>query len=599
MNDTFSPLALIKQGLTPAVHTIRTYSVSKFRHDLLAGLTVSVVEIPQAMAYAFIAGVPPEYGIYTSIIQGIIGALLSSSEHLATGPTNTQSLLIAAAVQGLVGDPANPIYLELVFGLTLLKGLIQLTFAFARMGKLIRYIGRSVILGVASGAGVLIVVGQLQHFLGIHLPAVHDESSLPGILATLHRVGMHVSEINVRAVAVGVSCLAVILLCKAISRFIPGSLIAVVASAAAVWAMGWTPAELAQVGDLPRSLPAFHVPQVSLSQAEALLPGALALALLGLIESVAIVKSIASHTGERIDPNQEFFAQGFKNSITSFFQCIPGSGSFTRSALDYEAGGKTRFAAVFNALFVMTIYLGLAPAAGRIPLASLAAVLFVIAYGLVDWRYFRRVVQTSRSDAVVFIITFLATLLLPLEYAVFTGIFLSLALYLHHASQLHIAEMVPTKTGAYLERPLHTREGGSGDVIFIQMEGDLFFALADELQDRLTDLTATGYRVVIFRLKRTHSIDATVLAVLESWCRQMQASGRYVILCGLKQDLLEKLKSYGLVDVIGRGNVFPTGFGVFTSAKAALQRARELVGSSIDVTGVDTSEEAEGWAYEI
>lgn len=582
----------------PLLRTLRRYDRRDFRADLLAGLTVSVVEIPQAMAYALVAGVPPQYGIYTSIIQGILGALLSSSEHLTTGPTNTQSLLIAAAVQRLVANPADPIYLEMVFALALLKGLTQLFFAFAGLGSLIRYIGRSVILGIASGAGVLIIVGQLQHVLGLHITEDEVTLGLPGILDTLHRVLLHLQHINPRAVLIAAGALVIIVGCRLFSPFAPGALMAVVLSAVAVWLSGWTSEVLPLVPTLPQSLPGFHVPHVSLSQIESLVPGALALALLGLIESVAIVKSIASHTGERIDPNQEFFAQGLKNALTSFFQCIPGSGSFTRSALDYHAGGRTRFAAVFNALFVMAIYLAAAPAASHIPLASLAAVLLVIAINLIDWRYFVRVWRTSRADAAVFAITFLATILLPLTYAVFIGIFVNLALYLRNASRLHIAEMVRTSGGPFVERPVHDRQG-QRKLIFLQLEGDLFFGVADELQDQLSSIAASGVRVVILRLKRTHSIDVTALGVLEQFARLMASRGGHVILCGVKPELREVLDRYGLVKVLGRQNVFEAGYGVFTSAKRALDRARQLLGSSLDIAALDLGEESEGWAFEI
>lgn len=582
----------------PALRTLRRYTLGDLRADMLAGLTVSVVEIPQAMAYALIAGVPPQYGIYTSIIQGILGALLSSSEHLTTGPTNTQSLLIAAAVQRLVGDPANPLYLEMVFALALLKGVIQLIFAFAGLGNLIRYVGRSVILGVASGAGVLIIVGQLEHALGLRITGDEVTLGLPGVLDTVHRVLLHLPQTNPRAVLITVGALAVIGGSRTISPFVPGALISVVLGAAVVWLSGWTSDALPLVPALPQSLPGFHVPQVTFAQAENLLPGALALALLGLIESVAIVKSIASHTGERIDPNQEFFAQGVNNALTSFLQCIPGSGSFTRSALDYQAGGRTRFAAVFNGLFVMTIYLCAAPAASRIPLASLAAVLLVIAVGLIDWRYFLRVWRTSRSDAAVFATTFLATILLPLTYAVFMGIFVNLAVYLRNASRLHIAEMVRTSGGPFVERPVHDRQGHR-KLIFLQLEGDLFFGVADELQDQLSSIASSGVRVVLLRLKRTHSVDATALGVLEQFARLLSSRGGHVILCGVKPELRQVFDRYGLTQAIGRENVFEAGYGVFTSAKRALDRARQLLGSSLDVAGLDLGEESEGWAYEI
>jgi SulP family sulfate permease len=336
---------------------------------------------------------------------------------------------------------------------------------------------------------------------------------------------------------------------------------------------------------------------------EDLLPGAMALAVLGLLESVAIAKTIAAQTGERIIANQESFAQGLKNFMSSFFQCIPGSASFTRSALDFAAGAETRFAAVFNALFVAVIFFAFAELAKLVPLASLAAVLLVISWRLIDFGYFPRMLRTSRSDALVFAVTVIATLIAPLEWAIFVGIFLNIALYLRTASHLHLAEMVqaPAGAGTFLERPITDRATGEQRVMFLQLEGDLFFGVADELQEQLAKLAhQLGLRVVILRLKRTHSIDATVLHVLEQFIRDMkERGGGHVILCGLRTQLMSVLKSYGLIDQIGRENVFEAGFGVFTSAKRALERARQLVAASIDTTAIAKDLESEAHSYEI
>lgn len=576
--------------------TLRHYSFFKLRKDMVAGLTVSVVEVPQAMAYALIAGVPPEYGLYTAVMQGVLSALLSSSSHLISGPTNTSSLLIAAAVHRLVADPAEPVYLELVFCLTVFKGVILLAFSAARMGNITRYVSRSVISGVTAGAGVLILIGQLPHFLGLTIPPA--ATTWPGAFGYVQRYLPHLDEINGQATAVGMLALLVILIAPRLWRFLPGALLAMGMAAAGVWVLNWTTAELPLVGVLPRAFPGFHMPRPTLPQVEALFSGALALAILGMLESVAISKAIASHTGERVDPNREFFSQGLLNTVTGFFQCIPGSGSFTRSALNYSAGAQTRFSALFNAAFVILIFMIGARLAGYIPMASLAAVIMLIAWRMIDWQYLTRVWRADRSDAVVFLLTFASTMLLPLQYAVLVGVFLNLALFVRQATQLHLAEMVPTDAGPFLERPLHDR-AGQHRVMFLQAEGDLFFGVADELQARLDHLGRGRVQVVIFRLKRTHSIDSTVLAVLEEFARQMQRRGGAVLLCGVRPELMNVMRSFGLLRVIGEENVFEAGYGVFTSAKRALERARKLIGESIDDEGVNTEDELEGWAYQI
>jgi SulP family sulfate permease len=566
-------------------------------------LTVSVVELPQAMAYALIAGVPPQYGIYTSVIQGVLGALFSSSQHLRSGPTNTQSLLVASAVARFAqpaGDPS--IYLQLVFALTVLKGLMQLALAAAGMGAMVRFVSRSVIVGVAAGVGVLIIVNQIPNLLGLAPASVATSGApaWPGAIGAVQRMWPHFTSANTTALWTGIACIAVMLAMRAISPMLPGALAAIVLSAIAVALLGIAPdTRLPLVGELPSGLPAFHIPQISWSEAEALLGGALALALQGMIETIAITKSLAAKTGERVNADQEFYAQGLTNTIAGFFQCIPGSGSFTRSALDHAAGAMTRVAAVFNALFVAAIFLLFGGLARYIPMAALGAVLLVIAVRLIDFRYIARLLATSRADAAVCIATFFATVVLPLEYAIFIGIFLSLGMYIRTASRLHIAEMVqaPGGAGTFVEQPILDRATGDRQVVFLQVEGDLFFGVADELQERLTQfLHSHGVRVVILRLKRTHSIDSTVLYELECFARHLQARGGHLLLCGIRPEIMITLRGYGLDKIIGPENLFPAGPGVagpgvFSSAKQALNRARELVSGSIDDAHIDVREE--------
>lgn len=563
----------------PVMETVRHYSAFKFRRDLVAGMTVSVVEVPQAMAYALIAGVPPEYGLYTSIIQGVIGALLSSSEHMTTGPTNTQSLLIASAATRALGPAASPaVYLQIVFALAMLKGIIQLFFAALRLGNIVRYVSRSVIVGIAAGAGVLIAVGQLPHLLGItgHATGHH----YPGVISPLMTLGQHVRDVNYRALLVGLGCIAVVLVGRRISRFFPGALLAVVCSAVLVGVMHWSSGQLPLIGELPRGWVHFEVPNVSASQMQAIAGGALALALLGMLESVAIAKSIAAKTNERIDANQEFFAQGLKNFVTSFFQCIPGSGSFSRSALDYMAGAQTRFAAVFNALFVAIIYFSLADQAQYIPMTALAAVLLVIAYGLVDIQYFKRVWRATPADAAVCLVTFLATLFAPLEYAVFIGIALNVLLYVRTASRLHMSEFSVGAESNVQEMPGGevTTNRADSDIVMLQLEGDLFFGVANDLEERLWQvLNKKDVHAVILRLRRAYSIDDSALNVLEQFVMLARGRSIHVIFCGVNASVYDRMANRGLVAQMGADNVLMVRQGMFEGARFAIARARQLI----------------------
>jgi SulP family sulfate permease len=372
----------------------------------------------------------------------------------------------------------------------------------------------------------------------------------------------------------------------------------IVVAGAIVAGMGQAGQDLTRIGNLPHGLPAAGVPMLTGVHINALLPGAIALALLGLLEAYSIGKSLAIKTGMRIDANQELFSQGLTNALSSVFGCIPGSGSFSRSALNHYVGAKTRFAGAFNGLFVLVIFLVFSKWAQFIPTSALAAILFVIAYALIDWRFFLRVSKTSRRDATVCLITFIATLGLPLAWAIYVGIFLNIAMYLQRASQLHLAEMVRTPAGPFIERPIPDR-AGNRKVMFLGVEGELFFGVADQLEQRLTALANSGVRVIILRLKRTHSIDSTVLQVLDRFAKDLQQHGGHLILCGLKHELLEVVRAYGLNKTVGDENIFETTYGVFTSAKRALARAQQLVDDSIDMEALNGEDDLEGWAYEI
>jgi SulP family sulfate permease len=584
-------LRMLRQPFADA----RSYRGEHARRDALAGLTVAVLAVPQALAYAVVAGVPPAVGLATLIVQGALGPLFASQPFLASGPTNTQALLVAAVASralqtsSLLPPGADPaaVYLQLVVALTLFKGLLQMALAAGGLAALVRYVSASVILGFTAGAGILIAAVQLGPFLGI---ALAHATPGPGLLGILRALGPHLDAIRWPSLAVGAASLVVVISTRRLSRFAPGPLLAVVLGAVAVTAFGWDARDLPLVEPLPKALPPPQLPAVSLAQLEILLGGAFALAALGLMEAWSIGKTLAARTGQRLSAGQELFAQGFTNAASSFFGCIPGSGSFSRSALNVQAGAVTRYAGVWSALFATAMLLLFAPLASAIPRASLAAVLFVIAWELVDWRGLVRTLRVSRSDATVCLVTLVATLALPLAWAVFVGVLLNIGLYLRRASRLEVAEMVsPTSGNAdhFEERPLRdlSEKGESradSAVVFLQLQGDLFFGQADELADRLAALRARGARVVVIRLKRTLSIDSTVLGVLEQFALALDRSGGHLILCGVRPEIARTLRTFGIVDRIGEDCLFEATPGVFESAQRALARARELAQRDVD-----------------
>ncbi|MEM8783589.1 MAG: SulP family inorganic anion transporter, partial [Planctomycetota bacterium] len=320
-----------------------------------------------------------------------------------------------------------------------------------------------------------------------------------------------------------------------------------------------------------------------------------------------IGKTLAGRTGDRLDANQEFVAQGFTNIALSVFRGMPATGSFSRTALNFDAGARTAGAGILSGVLVAGVFLLLAPAARFIPMASIAAILFPIAYGLIDWRYARRLVRSNHADLAVCIGTFLATITISLELAVFVGVFLNIALYLRRARQVFVMEMLRddgSPTGL-IERPLRRDDRqADGSIVFLQLEGNLFFAAADELQDRFAQVMHGGAKAVILRLKRTHMVDASVMHVIEQFAEQMHQRGAHVLLCGVRPRMKQRMDEFGLTGVLQEDHIFTTGNDLFASAKAAITRAKELTGAEIAAAG-DTKrrpapEPADrSWAYDI
>ena len=559
-----------------AVGEARDYSPGKARRDIVAGASVAVVAIPQCMAYAVIAGVPAVYGLYTVIFQCLVNSLLNSQPLLSAGPINTQSLLVAA-ITGQVAGLEGEALLTFVFALTLAKGVLQVLGAAARLGSLVRYVSRSVIVGFTAGAGVLIAFGQLDAFLGFTKAPRHAD--IPylltfGLQGTLYRTFERLGAADWRPVLIGLLCVAVLLVGRRIHKLFPGPLLAVGLGGLIVYFAGWGNAPFRLLGEVPRGLPRPVLPLVDGELLGTLFTGGLALALMGLMEAYAIGKAIALKTDTDIDANQELFSQGFTQVVTGFLQCIPGSASFSRSALNHQAGAATAFSGIFNAFFVLVALFVLAPAARFVPMSAIAAILFVVAWGLIDVAYFRRAARISADDAAVCGVTFVATLLLPLQYAVFGGIVLDLLLQLRRSARLHVRRMVPDGHGGFAEAE---DPFGDEEVAVLQLEGDMYFATADALERHLGHVLAGPSRAVVLRLRRVHHVDVTVMGVLARFVDRMHVQNRPVVLCGVGPTLRRKLKEADVLARLPEGRVVPTRSRVMDGLREAVDSARSAV----------------------
>ena len=554
----------------PLWETLRNYRRSDIRKDLVAALTVAVVAIPQSMAYAVIAGVNPAYGLYTAIISTMIASAFGSSSHLIAGPTNAISLLIASNMKSYLGMDN---FMEILFLLTFLTGALQIVFAVLRLGRALNYVSHAVVVGFTAAAGILIALGQLNQLLGISIP---NSASL----TTLEKMGYvftHLGKTNPYALGIGVFTMAVILIFRRIHRSLPGSLIGMILSVIMVVALALESKGVRLTGEIPASLPVFQLIRLDMGLAKGLFGKALAIAIIGLVEAISIAKSIASTSCQKIDANQEFIGQGLANAAGSFFQCFAGSGSFTRSAVNYISGAATRISGILSGIFVALTLLLLGGYARYIPMASLAGVIMVIAYGMVNRKEIKKVHTVGRSDAIVMWATFGGTLLLPdLDTAIYLGVILSIGLYLRDTNKVPVKILLPSgETGVNFEEVEVSTVNEPVDVMIIQIEGSLYFGSAEDLESKLESLRDKS-RVFILRMKRVQTIDITSLDALKTFIGRVKAAGGTVFLCGVSAGLNSILINSELAGEIGADHIFLSEGTLLASSRKALEKAREV-----------------------
>ncbi len=565
------------------IQNFPNYVRTDMRSDTVAGLTVAVMGIPQAMAYAMIAGVPPIYGLYTSFVSCIIGALFGSSKHLVTGPTNASCMVIASLTLPYI-DQSN--HLEVVFLLSIMAGFVKLLFGVLRLGGVVRYVSNSVVVGFTAGAGLLIAANQLKKVFGIEL-----EGKPQLMYKVLIATARGLSDTNMMAVMLAVLTAVIMIASKKISRKIPGALLGVAFSTALVYSLklyeGDHAVEIAKdLGDgkgFSNSLMIFHFPDYlqpsgwaeGFKIGKTILSGAFAIAILGLIEAASSSRAVAAASGQRLNFTREFTAQGIANIGGAFFQNFAGSGSFTRTALNYQSGGKTRMAAVFSALATGLTIVALAGVADFIPTASLAGMLIVIAYSMVEKHRLKLAMKTGRNSQIVLLVTFAATMVLPLQYAIFVGIFASIAFLLQITGKADLTLLQRRGDGFYDQVPFE--EAVPQRIQLVNMEGDLYFAAVENLDYELQSAVTDRTRVVVLRMKRLRAVGSTAMAVLETFYETLEKRGVWLVVCGIETKLEDLLTRSGLRVKIGEQNLFFADNTLFRSTELALARARAIL----------------------
>lgn len=516
-----------------------------FTSDIISGSTVALVGIPDGMAQALIANVNPIYGLYSGMINTVIGSFTSSSRLMIVSLTNALALVTGSALLDLSGE----VKIEALFTLTLLVGLIQLILGLFRLGGMKRFVSDSVMTGFISAAALLIILGQLKHLFGI-------EPAGKSIVEKTYGLFSNMGDTNLLTLLIGVGTIVTIILLKRsrLKKF--SDILGIVIGSIAVLIIGSS--QVALIGDIskiPNSLPAFTLPNINLIPR--LIPSAIAIALLGLTQSAGISTAFPNPDGSRSDPSKDFNSQGLANIAGSFFQAMPSGGSLSSTTIDVIGGAKSRWAGVYAGIILATIVAIAGSQAEIIPLTSLAGLL-IVAGSLVlinKWPQMVQIWHVSKLSALAMIVTFLVAITVSLEVAIYTGILLSLILYmLTSAINFQLSSLLPIEEDKFEER--HSPEKLQKDkVTILQIRGNFYFASVFGLEEKLPRIDDCSNAVVIIRLRGRSSISNTFLNLLKKYNGELRSAGNKLMLTGVSEVVNEQLTKTGFIDEIGKENI--------------------------------------------
>ncbi len=527
------------------VRLFKSYDRNNLRPDLMAGLTLAIILLPQAIAFALVAELPPQMGLYTAIVGAVVAALWGSSNHVYTGPSNATSLLVLSVLL-TIGDPGTPDFIIAAGLMAVMAGMFQLSMGLARLGMLVNFVSHSLIVGFTAGAGVLIAVNQLRHLLGLQF-------SSETLIETIRNVITHLPEINWPTTVLGIGSIGLIILLRKFNPKLPGPFIAMAVASTAVFVFDLVEVGVAVIGQLPSALPPLtDLPLLDLNFISRLSTGALAVGAIGLVQTSAIGRSIATQTGQRLDSNQEFVGQGLANCAVGFFSGYPAAGSFASSAVNFRAGGRTRFSAIFSSVFVLVSLFFLGPLAAYLPRAALAGVLMVTAYGMVDRAEFARIWQGTRGDALIMLATFLGTLFLDIQFAVLLGILLSFAYYIMKTSVPHVFPVLPDASFKHFVR-LKPEQNPCPQLGIIRISGDLYFGAVNHVEEAITQQLTDNpeQRFLLLRMQGVNLCDFSGIHMLEAVRRSCQERGGDLYLMKVQPPVLVFMRSTGFYNQLG------------------------------------------------
>ncbi len=538
------------------------------------------------MAYASIIGLPVEYGLYTAIVMTAIGALFDSSKHLINGPTNVISIAMLSALAPIAEDQRISVAIMMAF----MIGLIQTGITLLRLGDFSRFISHAVIVGFTAGASVLLVMDQLKNVVGWAARGdAHDH-----FLKRFYLTATEGGPIQFRTLAVAIGTILAILFFRWLNRRfrwgLPEFLLGICAAGYGVWTMGWSegPEAVKLVAAVPSALPSFQLPKIDLSLASELAGSATVIAFLGLLEAIAMAKSLAAKSGQRLDVNQQCLSEGLANLGGSFFQCFPGSGSLTRSYINHQSGAVTQWSGVISAFMVAITIVLLAPLAAYIPRPALAGVLVLTASRMIDYRGLLYHLRATRFDAVIVIATALSAVLISVEFCVLIGVVLSFLMYVPRAAKLYVSELTVGENRVV--REIRAEDRRCSLYRIYNFEGELFFGTSTELEnafDNIREQLSSDTQVILIRLKRARNPDAVCLKVFDDFIDSMHRRATIVLLSGVHEGIRQSLENVGIIEKLGPQRVFLESSEIWSSTIDAVRYIYTLLGRNAALSALN------------
>ena len=536
------------------------------RADAIAGLTVALVLIPQSMAYASLAGLPEVYGLYIAFVPVFIAALWGSSRQLGTGPvavvsTMTATTLAPIALTMMPNDYTPEqymaIYIPMAMFLTLLVGTFQFSLGAFRLGAIVNFLSHPVIVGFTNAAALYIGLTQISKVFGVEMPG---EASDHFLSVRIWGVMQNLSDTHLPTLIMGTSAFAIMIVLKKYLPRFPAVLVAVVATTLVSYLIDFQKMDGKVVGSIPKGLPEFTLPGFSYTAFLDLIFGAVIIAMVGFMEAISIAKAMAAKTKHRIDPNQELIGQGLGNIVGSFFQSYPASGSFSRSAVNLDAGAKTGFSSVVTAILVLITLSFLTPLLFHLPKATLAAVVIMAVFGLINLKSIKHIWSINKHDGTAAIVTFVATIAFApqLDHGIIIGTMLAIGLYLYRTMHPRVAVLARYKDGTLRDIEVYKDLPTDKNITAVRFDGSLYFANVSYFEDvmlkAVADKPEAKYLLVVS--DAINEMDASGEEVMHHLVERLNATQITVVFSGLKRQILNVMRSSDLYDIIGEQNIF-------------------------------------------